>query len=67
MTVQEIWITLFSNTDRIKFVITNTKIRIYDNNISVVVCLEKIETTLENIQVIKIGVIASIIYLNKTI
>ena len=60
--VQESWITIFSNTDRIKFVITNTKIRIYDNNIAVVVCLENIETNLENSQIIKIGVNATNIF-----
>jgi len=60
--VQESWITIFSNTDRIKFVITNTKIRIYDHNIAVVVCLENIETILENSQVIKIGVNATNIF-----
>jgi ketosteroid isomerase-like protein len=60
--VQESWITIFSNTDRIKFVITNTKIRIYDNNIAVVVCLENIETNLENSQTIKIGVNATNIF-----
>ena len=60
--VQESWITIFSNTDRIKFVVTNTKIRIYDNNIAVVVCLENIETILENSQTIKIGVNATNIF-----
>ena len=60
--IQESWITIFSNTDRIKFVITNTKVRTLDNNIAVVVCLENIETILENRQAIKIGVNATNIF-----
>src|ERR671930_77687 len=56
LAIRESWITIFSNTEMIKFVITNTKVRIFgDNNIAVVVCLENIETTSANGQVIKIG------------
>jgi len=63
LAVRESWITIFSNTERIRFVITNTKVRSYDKNIaSVVVCLENIETILENGQVIKIGVNATNIF-----
>ena len=47
----------------IKFVITNTKVRIFDDNTTaVVVCLENIETTSANGQLIKIGVIATNIF-----
>src|SRR5690348_10745533 len=53
--VQESWITIFSNAERIKFVITNSKVRTFDNNIAIAVCLENIETTLETGQIIKIG------------
>jgi ketosteroid isomerase-like protein len=63
LAIRESWITIFSNTEMIKFVITNTKVRIFgDNNIAVVVCLENIETTSANGQVIKIGVIATNIF-----
>ncbi len=62
LAVKESWITIFNNTERIKFIITNTKVRIFDNNIAVVVCLENIETTVENGQVIKIGINATNIF-----
>ncbi|MGN6346125.1 MAG: nuclear transport factor 2 family protein [Candidatus Nitrosocosmicus sp.] len=62
LAVKESWITIFNNTERIKFIITNTKVRIFDNKIAVVVCLENIETTAENGQVIKIGINATNIF-----
>ena len=63
LAVRESWITIFANTEMIKFTITNTKTRIFDNNkIAVVVCLENIETTSANGRVIKIGVIATNIF-----
>ncbi|MGN6559947.1 MAG: nuclear transport factor 2 family protein [Candidatus Nitrosocosmicus sp.] len=62
LAVKESWITIFNNTERIKFIISNTKVRIFDNNIAVVVCLENIETTAENGQVIKIGINATNIF-----
>ena len=46
----------------LRFSITNTKVRIFDNKIAVVVCLENIETTLANGQAIKIGIIATNIF-----
>src|SRR5436190_23111071 len=46
LAIRESWITIFSNTEMIRFTITNTKVRIFDNKIAVVVCLENIETTL---------------------
>jgi SnoaL-like domain len=45
----------------IKFTITNTKVRTFDE-VAVVVCLENIETTSANGRVIKIGVIATNIF-----
>jgi ketosteroid isomerase-like protein len=64
LAVRESWITIFNNTENIRFVITNTNIRLFDYNIAAaavaaVACLENIETTLENGQVIKIGVNAT--------
>ncbi len=58
--IRESWITIFHNTQRIRFIITNTKIRIFDN-IAVVVCLENIET-LVNGQTIRVGVMATNIF-----
>jgi ketosteroid isomerase-like protein len=62
LAIRESWITIFSNTEMIRFTITNTKVRIFDNKIAVVVCLENIETTLANGQLIKIGIIATNIF-----
>jgi ketosteroid isomerase-like protein len=66
LAVQESWITIFNNTENIRFVITNTNVRLFDHNIAaaaaVVVCLENIETILENGQVVKIGVNATNIF-----
>jgi hypothetical protein len=63
LAIRESWITIFANTEMIKFTITNTKTRIFDNNkIAVVVCLENIETTSANGRGIKIGVIATNIF-----
>jgi ketosteroid isomerase-like protein len=61
LAIRESWITIFSNTEMIRFTITNIKVRIFDNRIAVVVCLENIETSV-NGQVIKIGVIATNVY-----
>jgi hypothetical protein len=46
----------------IRFSITNTKVRTFDNKIAVVVCLENIQTTSANGQAIKIGIIATNIF-----
>src|SRR6476660_6918631 len=58
LAIRESWITIFANTERIKFTITNTKLRTFDK-VAVVVCQENIETTSANGRVIKIGVIFS--------
>jgi ketosteroid isomerase-like protein len=62
LAIRESWIAIFANTEMIKFTITNTKIRTFDNKVGVVVCLENIETTSANGRVIKIGVIATNIF-----
>jgi ketosteroid isomerase-like protein len=61
LAIRESWITIFSNTEMMLFIITNTKVRIFDNNLAVVVCLENIETPV-NGQVIKMGVIATNVF-----
>src|SRR6187200_1862065 len=62
LAIGESWVTIFSNTEMIRFIITNTKVRIFDNNnIAVLVCLENIETSASG-QVIKIGVIATNVF-----
>jgi ketosteroid isomerase-like protein len=62
LAIRESWITIFVNTEMIKFTITNTKIRTFDNKVAVVVCLENIDTTSADGRVIKIGVIATNIF-----
>jgi ketosteroid isomerase-like protein len=45
----------------IRFIITNTKVRVFGNRIAIVVCLENIETSV-NGQVTEIGVIATNVF-----
>ena len=61
LAIRESWMTIFANTEMIKFTITNTKIRTFDK-VAVVVCLENIETTSADRRLIKIGVIATNIF-----
>jgi ketosteroid isomerase-like protein len=60
LAIRESWITIFRNTEMIKFIITNTKVRVFDN-IAVAVCLENIET-LVNGEIVRLGVIATNIF-----
>ncbi len=43
LAVRESWVTIFQNTASIKFLITNTKVRFF-NDFVVAVCLENIES-----------------------
>jgi ketosteroid isomerase-like protein len=64
LAVCESWTTIFANTEMIRFTITNTKVRVFNNNrkiAAVVVCLENIETSV-NRQNVKLGVIATNIF-----
>ena len=60
LAIRESWITIFHNTEMIKFIITNTKVRVFDN-IAVVVCLENIETLLDG-EIVRLGVMATNIF-----
>ena len=60
LAIRESWLRIFENTQAIKFVITNTKIRIV-NDIAIVVCLENIENIVDG-QNIKFGVLATNIF-----
>jgi hypothetical protein len=63
LAIRESWTTIFNNTEMIRFTITNTKIKIFDNKIAVVVCIENIETTDPyNGRVIRTGVIATNVF-----
>lgn len=61
LAIHESWVTIFENIENIKFIITNTKIRMYNNSISVVTCLENIET-IENYKRMRSGVVATNIF-----
>ena len=60
LAIRESWMTIFHNTEMIRFIITNTKIRIFED-ISVVVCLENIETSVSR-QTVRFGVTATNIF-----
>ena len=61
LAIRESWVTIFQNTEVIKFNITNTKVRIFDSgDIGVVVCQENIESSVR--QQDKIGIIATNIF-----
>jgi ketosteroid isomerase-like protein len=62
LAIRESWTTIFLNTEMIRFFITNTEVRIFDNSrIAVVVCQENIESSI-NGQLNRIGVIATNIF-----
>jgi SnoaL-like domain len=60
LAIRESWMTIFHNTEMIRFIITNTKIKIFED-ISVVVCLENIETSVSR-QTVRFGVTATNIF-----
>jgi len=60
LAIRESWVRIFQNTEAIKFVITNTKIRIV-NDIAIVVCLENIGSVIDG-QNVKFGVLATNIF-----
>lgn len=60
LAIRESWITIFRSTKMIKFIITNTRVRVFDD-IAIVVYLESIGTLVTG-QVIKFGVIATNIF-----
>ena len=59
--IRESWIRIFENTRMIKFFITNTKIKTFEN-IAIVVCLENIDTVIEDENRIRMGVIATNVF-----
>jgi hypothetical protein len=63
LAIRESWTTIFRNTEMIRFIITNMKIRFLDNRsrMAIVVCQENIESSI-NGQLGRIGVIATNIF-----
>ncbi|MGA7368460.1 MAG: nuclear transport factor 2 family protein [Nitrososphaeraceae archaeon] len=63
LAIRESWITIFQNTEMIKFNITNTKVRLSDSSdMGVVVCQENIESSVNGHLQDRIGVIATNIF-----
>jgi hypothetical protein len=58
---QESWVSIFENTKKIKFFITNVKVKAFEK-IAIVVCLENIDSDMENKNIARTGVIATNIF-----
>jgi ketosteroid isomerase-like protein len=61
LAIRESWMTIFANTENLKFTITNTKIRLYEEGVSVVTCVENIKMIL-NERKVHTGVVATNIF-----
>ena len=59
--IRESWVTIFANTENIKFTITNSKTRTYQEVIAIITCLENIEI-LQHKTKIQSGVVATNIF-----
>ena len=60
--IRESWMTIFANTENIKFTITNSKTRIYQEVIAVITCLENIEMFRNEEKIQSAGVVATNIF-----
>ncbi|HYO06998.1 MAG TPA: nuclear transport factor 2 family protein [Phototrophicaceae bacterium] len=60
LAIRESWMTIFQNTSKMEFLITNAKIKMF-GDIAVVVCLENIKSTIYE-HAIKSGVLATNIF-----
>ena len=59
--IRESWVRIFENTKMIKFSISNIKIKAFEN-IAIVICLENIDSVIEDENSIRMGVIATNIF-----
>jgi hypothetical protein len=64
--VRESWVTIFQNTRSIKFFVTNIKVKAFDK-IAIVVCLENINSVLDEQNSFKMGVFATNIFEKQSI
>jgi hypothetical protein len=64
--IRESWVRIFENTKIIKFFISNIKIKAFEK-IAIVICLENIESIIENENSIRMGVIATNIFEKQNI
>lgn len=61
LAIRESWMTIFANTENLKFTITNTKIRVYEDVVGVITCVENIKMILNERKVFT-GVVATNIF-----
>ena len=61
LAIRESWMTIFANTENLKFTITNTKIRLYEDVVGVITCVENIKMILNERKVFT-GVVATNIF-----
>ena len=59
--IRESWVRIFENTKMIRFLVTNIKIKAFEK-IAIVVCLENIDSVIEDENTIRMGVIATNIF-----
>jgi hypothetical protein len=64
--IRESWVRIFENTKMIKFVITNIKIKAFEN-VAVVVCLENIDSVIQDKNSIRMGVIATNVFEKQSV
>lgn len=61
LAIRESWLTIFSNTENLKFTITNTKIKLYEDVAGIITCVENIKIII-NERKIFTGVVATNIF-----
>jgi hypothetical protein len=61
LAIRESWMTIFANTGHLKFTITNTKVRLYEDIVGVITCVENIKMVLNERKVFT-GVVATNIF-----
>ncbi len=61
LAIRESWLTIFSNTENLKFTITNTKIKLYEDIVGIITCVENIKMII-NERKIFTGVVATNIF-----
>ena len=59
--IRESWLRIFENTKKIEFFITNVKVKAFEK-LAIVVCLENIDSIIEDENSIRLGVIATNIF-----
>ena len=61
LAIRESWMTIFANTGHLKFTITNTKVRLYEDIVGVITCVENIKMVVNERKVFT-GVVATNIF-----